>query len=696
MNIRHSIKTGLSVCPHDCPSTCALEVELLDTHRISRVRGAKSNSYTAGVICEKVGRYAERIHHPARLLTPVKRKGAKGAGQWQKISWPDALDEVGDAFLKAEQRHGAEAVWPYYYAGTMGLVMRDGINRLRHAKKYSGMYDTFCVALAWPGYVAGTGKLAGADPREMAKSDCVVIWGTNPVHTQVNVMHHAMRARKEHGAKIVVVDIYETSTMKQADLGLIIRPGTDGALACGLMHVLFRDNLADWPYLEKYTDVPREFARHLETRSPQWAESITGCPAAEIEALARLVGDTKRVYFRIGYGFSRHRNGSHNMHAVVSIPAVLGAWQYEGGGALQSNSGIYGWNKQMIEGTDVIDPSVRIIDMSRIGEALTGNPYDLAGGPPVTAMLVQNTNPASVAPDQNKVKRGLAREDLFVCVHEQFMTETAEQADIVLPATMFLEHDDLYQGGGHQHIMFGRKLIEPPGECRSNHEVICQLARRVGAEHPGFDMSVRQLIDWTLVNSGRASLGRLDEESWIDVQPDFETSHFLKGFAHPDGKFRFKPDWQTIRFKSEMPALGPVDAIPPMPGHWDVLEAADDRHPFKLATSPARTFLNSTFNETPSSLKREGRPTLFIHPDDLASLGLVDGQKVKIGNDRGTVTIHAQAFAELRRGVVIAESIWPNEAFEDSCGINTLTGADQPAPCGGAPFHDIHVWIRPA
>jgi len=696
MNIRHNVKSGLSVCPHDCPSACALEVELLDSHTIGRVHGAKSNSYTAGVICEKVGRYAERIHHPARLLRPLRRKGAKGGGDWQDISWPDALDEVAEAFLKAEQRHGAEAVWPYYYAGTMGLVMRDGINRLRHAKKYSGMYDTFCVALAWPGYVAGTGRLAGSDPREMAKSDCVVIWGTNPVHTQVNVMHHAMRARKERGAKIVVVDIYETSTMKQADVGLIIRPGTDGALACAVMHVLFRDALADWPYLEKFTDVPREFARHLEARSPQWAEAITGCPAKEIESFARLIGETKRVYFRLGYGFSRHRNGSHNMHAVVSIPAVIGAWQYEGGGALHSNSGIYRWNKQMIEATDVADPAVRIIDMSRIGEALTGNAYDLAGGPPVTAMLVQNTNPASVAPDQNKVKRGLSRDDLFLCVHEQFMTETAELADLVLPATMFLEHDDLYQGGGHQHIMFGRKLIEPPGECRSNHEVICELARRVGAAHPGFGMSVRELIDWSLVNSGRPALDRLEKDSWIDIQPDFESAHFLGGFAHPDGKFRFKPDWQTIRFKPGMPPLGPIDAIPQMPDHWDVVERTDERHPFKLATSPARTFLNSTFNETPSSRKREGRPKVFIHPDDLSSLGLSDGQKVKMGNERGTVILHAQAFLELRRGVVIAESIWPNEAFEDGCGINSLTGSDQPAPCGGAPFHDTHVWIRAA
>jgi anaerobic selenocysteine-containing dehydrogenase len=660
------------------------------------VRGADSNSYTAGVICEKVGRYAERVHHPDRLLKPLKRKGAKGGKQWQPISWTDALDEIGEAFLRAEQSHGAEAVWPYYYAGTMGLVMRDGMNRLRHAKKYSGMYDTFCVALAWPGYIAGTGKLAGADPREMAKSDCVVIWGTNPVHTQVNVMHHAVRARKERGAKIVVVDIYQTSTMKQADMGLIIRPGTDGALACAVMNVLFRDELADRPYLEKYTDVPKELERHLKTRTPEWAEAITGCPAAEIEAFARLIGETRRVYFRIGYGFSRHRNGAHNLHAVTCIPVVIGAWQYEGGGALQSNSGIYRWNKRMIEGTDVRDPSVRVIDMSRIGEALDGNPYDLAGGPPITAMLIQNTNPASVAPDQTKVKKGLARETLFVGVHEHFMTETAELADIVLPATMFLEHDDLYQGGGHQHIMFGRKLIEPPGECRSNHEVIVELARRVGAHHPGFDMSVRELIDWTLVNTGRDGLDSLDRENWIDVQPDFETSHFLKGFGFPDGKFRFKPDWRSVRFRSELSALGPIDSIPPLPDHWDVLENADDQHPFKLATSPARGFLNSTFNETPGSLKREGKPVLFVHPSDLAALGLVDGQKVRIGNQRGCVVIHVKAFAELRRGVVIAESIWPNSAFADGCGINTLTGADQPAPCGGAPFHDAHVWIRSA
>jgi len=696
MNIRPNIKTGKSVCPHDCPSACALEVELLDEHTIGRVRGSKDNSYTLGVICEKVGRYAERIHHPDRLLRPLKRKGAKGDGQWQRLSWDDAMGEVAEAFLTAEERYGALSVWPYYYAGTMGLVMRDGINRLRHVKKYSGMYDTFCVALSWPGFLAGCGRMTGSDPREMQKSDLIVIWGTNPVNTQVNVMTHASLARKTRGAKIACVDVYDTGTMKQADVKMIIRPGTDGALACAVMHVLFRDGYADRAYLEKYTDVPREFEAHLQSRSPEWAAAICGCPAAEIEAFAKLIGQTERTYLRIGYGFTRSRNGSVNMHAVTAIAAVTGSWQHEGGGAFHSNSGMYKWNKTLIEGLECRDPSIRQLDQSRIGPVLLNNPYDLAGGPPVTAMIMQNTNPASVAPDQTKVRQGLMREDLFLCVHEQFMTETAQLADIVLPATMFLEHDDIYQGGGHQHIMLGAKLVEAPGECRNNHEVIADLACRVGAKHQGFDMTPRELIDWTLKNSNRPDLEKLEQETWIDVQQDFETAHFLNGFGHPDGKFRFKPDWQAARFKPGIGPFGPVGDIPPMPDHWGVIEEATETYPFRLATSPARTFLNSTFNETPSSRKREGRPTVFVHPEDLAAQGLKDGDKVRLGSARGVVTLHAKVMDGIRRGVLIAESIWPNDAFEDGKGINTLTGCDQPAPAAGGVFHDNRVWLKPA
>ncbi len=696
MNIQPTIKTGISVCPHDCPSACALEVELLDENTIGRVHGAKDNSYTLGVICEKVARYAERIHHPDRLLYPLKRSGPKGSGQFTRISWEEAMAETATAFLKAEADYGSESIWPYYYAGTMGLVMRDGIERLRHAKKYSGMYGTFCIALSWTGYFAGVGKVAGVDPREMHKSDLIVIWGGNPVNTQVNVMTHALKARKERGAKIACVDIYDTGTMKQADVKILIRPGTDGALACAIMHVLFRDGYADWPYLEKLTDCPREFEAYLKTRTPEWAAKICGIPVAEIEAFAKLIGETRRSYFRIGYGFSRSRNGAVSVHAVACIPAVTGAWQHEGGGALHSNSGMYKWNKTMIEGLDRKNSSLRVIDQCRIGPVLLGDPHDLAGGPPVKAMLIQNTNPASVAPDQTKVKQGLAREDLFVCVHEQFMTETAKYADIVLPATMFLEHDDVYQGGGHQHIMLGRKLVEAPGECRSNHDVLCDLAKRLGAAHEGFALSPREIIDWTLTNSKRPGLQKLDEENWIDVQPDFETSHCLNGFGHPDGKFHFRPDWVKAAYLSPKGVLGPIGGMPEFPDHWNVHEEANGEYPFRLATSPARSFLNSTFNETPSSLKREGRPTLFVHPEDLAAAGIADGDKVKVGSARGVVTLHAKAHAGQRRGVLIAESVWPNEAFEDGQGINTLTGCDQPAPAAGGTYHDNRVWLRGA
>lgn len=696
MTVQPKITRGHSACPHDCPSTCALDVEVIDGKTIGRIHGSRDNSYTAGVICAKVARYAERIHHPDRLLYPLKRTGPKGSGRFERISWDEALDTVAERFRAVEAEYGAEAVWPYYYAGTMGLVMRDGINRLRHVKKYSGQFSTICTTSAWTGYIAGTGLLAGADPREMAKSDCVVIWGTNAVHTQVNVMTHALRARKERGAKIVAIDIYMNATMKQADMALLVKPGTDGALACAVMHVLFRDGHADRAYLAQYTDCPEELEAHLKTRTPEWAAAVTGLAVEEIEAFARLLGERPRAYFRLGYGFARQRNGSVNMHAALSVPAVLGAWQYEGGGAFHSNSGVYGWRKTMIEGLDALDRSVRQLDQSQIGRVLTGDAEALRGGGPVKALLIQNTNPVSVAPEQELVKRGFAREDLFVCVHEQFMTETALMADIVLPATMFLEHDDLYQAGGQQHILLGPKLVEPPGECRSNHEVIAALAERLGAEHPGFAMSPRELIDWTLENSKRGKLAELEENRWIDIQPPFRRAHFLDGFNWPDGKFRFKPDWTKVP-APRSGLFGPHETMPALPDHWTAIETADERHPFRLATSPARNFLNSSFTETPTSAQKEGgRPELFIHPQDAAASGIEDGMLVAIGNSRGTVRLHARLYDGVRRGVLIAESIWPNASFVDGRGINTLTGADQVAPYGGAAFHDNRVWLRRA
>ncbi|MCO7737423.1 molybdopterin oxidoreductase family protein [Brucella intermedia] len=694
-----NIKIGHSACPHDCPSTCALDVEILDERTIGRVRGAKDNSYTAGVICAKVARYAERVHHPDRLKHPLVRAGAKGEGQWKQASWEAALDLIAERFLKAEQDYGSESVWPYYYAGTMGLVQRDSINRLRFAKRYSNQFDSFCTNMAWTGYFAGTGSLTGPDPREMAKADVVVIWGTNAAATQVNVMTHAVRARKERGAKIVVIDVYANATVRQADMGIVLKPGTDGAFACAVMHVLFRDGLADWDYLERYTDDPKGLEKHLQTRTPEWAAAITGLSVEEIEAFAHLVGKTKRTYFRLGYGFTRQRNGAVNMHAAASIACVTGAFLHEGGGAFHSNSGIFKMDKREIEGRAMQDVGLRFLDQSKIGRILTGDPEALYGGPPVMAMLIQNTNPMNVTPEQRLVRKGFAREDLFVAVHEQFMTDTAKMADVVLPATTFLEHDDIYRGGGQQHVVLGPKLIEPLDDARPNIFVINELAKRLGVGHlPGFDLDERSLIDNMNANSDLPHFDELKEKRFVDLQPPFEEAHYINGFKWRDGKFRFRPDWTGSPSPNKPPEVmglqGPHQSIPEFPDHWEVIETADAEHPFRMTTSPAHNFLNSTFAETPTSLAKEIRPELLIHPDDAAELGIEDGERIEIGNHRGELVLHAVLREGQKRGVVVSEGIFPNSTFERGEGINILIGAEPAAPYGGLAVHDTKIWIR--
>ncbi|TFE97695.1 dehydrogenase [Shinella sumterensis] len=691
-------RTVHSACPHDCPSTCALDVEIGADGRMGRIKGSADNSYTAGVICAKVARYAERLYHPDRLMKPLVRKGGKGSGEWGDISWDAALDAIAENFVKAEQAHGAEAVWPYYYAGTMGLVQRDSIERLRHAKRYSGFFDSICTNTAWTGFVMGAGALRGPDPREMAASDCVVIWGTNAVATQVNVMTHAVRARKERGAKIVVIDIYDNPTMKQADLALKLRPGTDAALACAVMHVAFRDGYADRAYMAKYADDPAGLEAHLATRTPHWAAAITGLGVAEIEAFAALVGQTKKSFFRLGYGFTRSRNGAVAMHAALSIATVLGSWQYEGGGAFHSNSGIFRLRKSDLMGLSYADPDIRALDQSQIGRILTGDAVALRHGGPVTAMLIQNTNPVNVAPEQRLVKQGFLRDDLFVAVHEQFMTDTAKLADIVLPATMFVEHDDIYRGGGQQHILLGPKLVEPPATVRTNLFVIEELARRLGvADKPGFGLTEQEHIT-RMLPAYDMDFDGLKEEKWIDCQPDFETAHFVKGFGFPDGKFRFRPDWTGTPAPNRPPralgAFGPHEALPKFPDHVEIIETPDAEHPFRLATSPARTFLNSSFTEMKSSREREGRPEVMIHPEDARANAIAEGDVVQLGNARGDIRLHAKVTDAVKPGVLIAEGIWPNSAHLDGEGINVLTGADPVAPYGGAAFHDNRVWLR--
>jgi anaerobic selenocysteine-containing dehydrogenase len=683
-----------SVCPHDCPSVCALDVELLDARTIGRVRGAKDDPYTAGVICEKVARYAERIHHPNRLTQPLRRIGKKGEGRFEPISWDAAMDEIVARFRQIEAEWGPEAIWPYHYAGTMGHVQRDGLDRLRNAMGYSQQYDTICTGTAWPGYIAGTGLLGGVNPEQMAESDCVVIWGTNPVHTQVNVMTHAIRARRERGAKLVVIDIYRTPTMEQADMALLLRPGSDGALACAVMHVLLRDDLADREYLAQRTDFTDAFGDFLAFRDPQWASEITGLSVDEIEAFARLVGTTPRSFFRLGFGFTRQRNGAVNMHAALSIPAMTGAWQHRGGGAFHSNSGTWKLDKRLLTGASLVRGSVRELDMSEIGPVLTGDEKALCGGPPVKALFIQNTNPANVAPDQSLVRQGFEREDLFTVVHEQFMTDTARYADIVLPATMFLEHNDYYTRGGHTRVLYGPAVVEAPGEARSNFAVLNELLARLGVSHETLGLTDREVVAETFRASGFGDLDIIAETGFVDRGRPDEEARFANGFAWPDGRYRFRPDWAAVATLRGYHWVCDPAEMPIYPDHWDVNEKTDAEHPFRLATSPARAFLNSSFAETPGSVRREGAPSLLMTPEDAAPLGVAAGDAVTIGNRRGEVDLTIAIFDGIRSGVVVAEGIQPNGAHRGGRGINTLIGSDPVKPFGGVAFHDAAVWIR--
>jgi anaerobic selenocysteine-containing dehydrogenase len=452
------------------------------------------------------------------------------------------------------------------------------------------------------------------------------------------------------------------------------------------MHIALRDGHVDRDYMRRFSDDPPGLEAHLAARSPQWAAAITGLTVAEIETFAARYCATERAYIRCGYGFSRSRNGAAALHAVTCLPTLTGKWKYPAGGAFWNHRAIYHWDKTLIEGLDARDAAVRELDMSRIGAVLTGDRGALGGGPPVHALLIQNCNPLAVAPDTNKVRRGFAREDLFVAVHEQFMTETASWADVVLPATTFVEHDDLYNAGGHSHIQIGPKLIEPPGECRSNHEVLQGLAHRLGARHRGFDMTAMQIIDATLLASGWPDAATVLERRWIDAQPPFADSHFLNGFGHTDKKFHFAADWSRI---------GPHHhGMPSLPDHMAIIDESTHEKPFRLVAAPARQFLNTSFTELATSRRREGRPTALIHPQDAARLGILEGGKVRLGNALGEVVVHARLFDGLQPGVVVVESIWPHSDFEGGVGINALISDDPAPPLGGAVFHDTAVWLR--
>jgi len=618
--------------------------------------------------------------------------GPKGSKQFQRISWDEAIEIIAKRWKSIIATDGAQAILPYSYLGTQGII--NGLNvgdPLFNKLGATVSERTFCDSGSCTAYMMTIGPTPGVDPESFVHSKYILLWACNTLGTNSHHWPFIEQARKA-GAKLVVIDPVRTRTARLADWHIPIRPGTDAALALAMIHVIIKENLVDRDYIDKHTVGYDELAERASTYTPEFAAQETGIPVEDIVKLSREYATTPPAVVRIGVAVERHAGGGQTVRAIACLPGLIGAWKHVGGGLLQLPIWAFPVKWEVLMRPDLQPEKMRVLNSWRLGQALTG---ELGFDPPIKALFVYNANPMAMVTEQAKLEQGLEREDLFTVVSEHFLTDTARYADIVLPATMFLEHDDIYTASAHQYLQFAPKAIDPPEDCRSNHEVVSALALRLGAEHPGFAMTPRELIDQSLQKSGWGTLAAFEANRWIDCQPDFATAHYLDGFAYPDGKFRLQPDWPNVPFNRWHRNV-PAGPMPTFPEHWAVIEEADTEYPFRLATSPARGFLNSTFTETPTSLKREQRPEVMIHPDDAATLAVGDGDAVVLGNRRGEVRLHAKLFEGVRRGVLIAESVHPNRNHIGGRGINTLTGSEVVAPVGGAAFHDNKVWVKKA
>ncbi|HET8577113.1 MAG TPA: molybdopterin oxidoreductase family protein [Methylomirabilota bacterium] len=665
-----------SVCPHDCPSQCGLAVTVEDG-RITDVSGDPDHPFTQGVICGKVHDYRERVYAPTRVLTPLKRVGPKGQGRFEPIGWDAAIEEIAHQWRRTIAQWGAEAILPFSYGGTLGLLQYWAGHPLFHALGASRLDRTICISTAYAGWRATVGTVTGNDSEQMVNSDLVVLWGINASYTHINAMTLVKRAR-QRGALIVCVDPYRTRTAKQADLHLMPRPGTDGALALGVMHVLIGDGLVDQDYIRRATLGFAALAEHVRQYDPERVSRITGLRPDEIVDFARRYGATKAAFIRVGIGLSRHDNGGMTCRTIACLPALTGAYAHPAGGALLSSSATFGLRYGALERADLMPhPAPRVINMIHLGRALT----DPSLRPPIKALYVYNSNPASVCPNQELLLRGLAREDLFTVVHEQHLTDTTDYADLVLPATTSMEHVDLYKSYGHLYLQLAEPVIRPEGEARSNWHVVQQLARAMGLKDPHFGKDEASLIREVLASGDPSVAGityeRLKGERVVRLAVGRPYMPFANGAPTPSGK---------VEFVSESLAL---EGLPPLPTWVPLVEGPDNaevarRYPLQCLVPPNRFFLNSSFSQSELLRRRQKGPSVFLNPADAATRGIRDGDPVVVQSARGEARFTAMLTEDTRAGVAVVEGIWWSKHQAGGRGVNALTD-DRTADMGGGP-----------
>src|SRR5438128_2113081 len=673
-------------CPHDCPDTCAMLVTV-DEGVATKIQGDPQAPFTDGTLCTKVSHYLERTYSADRLKYPMKRVGKKGEGKFERISWDAALDEIA-ARLKVLAAENPATILPCSYAGTMGMVQYSSMDRRFFYKLGATLLDrTLCSSAGKYGLKATLGGSVGMDPERFDEARLIILWGANPVVSNLHLWSR-VQAAKRRGAKVVAIDPYRSLSAEKCTQHIALLPGTDGALALGMMHVLIGEGLLDRDYIEKYTLGFDQLAERVKQYTPDWAAKTCGVSREEVVRLAREYGRTRPAAIRLNYGMQRHAGGGIAARTIACLPALVGAWRDVAGGIVLTTADFYKFDHAALERPDLLGARrPRVINQSKLGEALT------AAEPPVRAVIVYNNNPVAVCPDSEKVIAGFSREDLFTVVMDHFQTDTADYADIVLPATTQLEHYDVHKSYGHLYVLGNNPAIAPVGESLPNSEVFRRLAARMGFDEPCFRDSDEDICRTALASSSPRMKGidwqRLKEAGWQKLAVPERFAPFAQGgFPTPSGKCEF--------YSAALEKQG----VDPLPFYNPPVEApgADTelarKYPLAFISPPARHFLNSSFANLARFREFEREPHLDMHRSDAERRGIRDGDLVRIFNDRGGYTLRARVNGKPRPGVVVAPSVWAKKYSRDGGNANNVTSQRTTDLGGGATFYDCLVEVQ--
>ncbi|MGE5703927.1 MAG: molybdopterin-containing oxidoreductase family protein [Clostridia bacterium] len=661
-----------TVCPLDCPDTCSV-IATVEEGQVVSTKGDPDHPITRGALCTKVLRYAHLIHSPERLLYPLKRTGPKGSGSFTRISWEEALDTIAERLRQEIGRHGGETVYCFSGSGNMGIIQMNAHAPFFHKIGASQGRGDLCSPAANEGWMYTVGGMVGSRPESVAQTDLLIVWGMNMVSSNMHMLAFFKQAKK-NGAQMIVIDPYRNRTAKQADWHVPLKPGTDAALALGMMHVLVQEDLIDRDYIEQYTHGFGELEKTLPDYTPERVEVITGVPADDVRRLARLYGEARAPFIRVGIGLSRNRRGGMSVRTIACLPGLVGAYHKQGGGAIMFTSDAFPIDSDVLARPDLLPPGTRVLDNVRFGSNLLE-----VQDPPINCLFVSGGNPAISCPDVELVRKGLMREDLFTVVHDPFLTDTAKYADIVLPATTSYENFDVFKSYGHTYLQKAEPVIEPLGEARSNRDFYNALAQRMGYDEDVFTMPIEQLAMKLLPTLTDDPQKREDFLVGKPVELTDMAAAFANGFPTPSGKLEF--------YSEKMAA----DGYPPLPTYTEVEQEEGTLH---LLTPPAHFTLNSSFGAVDQLREQEQRPTLQVNPADAAAHGIEQDGWIEAYNERGSLRLWAKITNDVPPGLACAEGVWWTKHTPDGQSINVLTSERLTDMGWGSTLHDNRISIR--